>query len=176
MERGIDFERHARRSINWVDKMHVPQAVTAGPTGTVHTEPTTIGATDRLDALGQALYGKHWVAPMARDLKMRHDTIANWALRKRELPSDHPIFTALATLVHYHEKAVANVRKPTNALSRLSDNNESKPAPALGPYVMKAIGRELRAMHEHIIAEGVPERFAAILRRLDEPSNERGTP
>jgi hypothetical protein len=54
----------------------------------------------------------------------------------------------------------------------MSDNNESKPAPALGPYVMAAIGRELRRMYADTIAEGVPERFAEILRRLDEPSNE----
>ena len=37
---------------------------------------------------------------------------------------------------------------------------------------MRAIGRELRAMYNDIVAEGVPERFAEILRRLDEPSNE----
>jgi hypothetical protein len=64
------------------------------------------------------------------------------------------------------------VRKPTKALSRLSDNNENKPAPALPPGTMRAIGRELRRMYAHIIAEGVPERFIAILRRLDEPSDE----
>ncbi len=57
----------------------------------------------------------------------------------------------------------------------MSDNNESKPAPALGPDVMAAIGRELRLMYAEIIAEGVPERFAAILRRLDDPSNEGET-
>jgi hypothetical protein len=65
------------------------------------------------------------------------------------------------------------VRKPTKALSRLSDNNENKPAPALPPGTMRAIGRELRRMYAHIIAEGVPEHFAAILHRLDEASNER---
>jgi hypothetical protein len=55
----------------------------------------------------------------------------------------------------------------------MSDTNESKPAPTLGPPAMRAIGRKLRAMYAHIIAEGVPERFAAILRKLDDPSNER---
>ncbi len=57
----------------------------------------------------------------------------------------------------------------------MSDENQNKPAPVLGPYVMRTIGRELRAMYDHIITEGVPERFAAILRRLDEPSNEGET-
>jgi len=32
-----------------------------------------------------------------------------------------------------------------------------------------AIGRELRLLYADIIAEGVPERFAEILRKLDEP-------
>jgi hypothetical protein len=42
-------------------------------------------------------------------------------------------------------------------------------SPALGPAVLRAIGRELRAMYADIIAEGVPEHFDAILRRWDEP-------
>lgn len=37
---------------------------------------------------------------------------------------------------------------------------------------MAAIGRELRLIYADIIFQGVPERFAAILRRLDDPSNE----
>ena len=37
---------------------------------------------------------------------------------------------------------------------------------------MAAIGRELRLKYKEIIAEGMPERFAKIPRRLDEPSNE----
>jgi len=41
--------------------------------------------------------------------------------------------------------------------------------PKLGREVMAAIGRELRLLYREIIDEGVPERFAAILRRLDEP-------
>jgi hypothetical protein len=57
----------------------------------------------------------------------------------------------------------------------MSDQNESKPAPALRPDILAAIGRELRRTYSDIIAEGVPERFAEILRRLDEPSDERGT-
>jgi Anti-sigma factor NepR len=35
-----------------------------------------------------------------------------------------------------------------------------------------AIGWELRRLYADIIAEGVPEWFAEILRKLDEPSNE----
>jgi hypothetical protein len=57
----------------------------------------------------------------------------------------------------------------------MSDQNESKPAPTLGPDIMAAIGRELRRMYAEIIAEGVPERFAEILRKLNDPSNEGQT-
>jgi len=37
----------------------------------------------------------------------------------------------------------------------MSDEDQNKPAPALGPEVMAAIGRELRRMYAEIIAEGV---------------------
>ncbi len=40
---------------------------------------------------------------------------------------------------------------------------------------MAAIGRELRRMYAGIVSEGVPERCAEILHRLDEPSNEGET-
>jgi hypothetical protein len=36
--------------------------------------------------------------------------------------------------------------------------------------VMVAIGRQLRVKYAHIVAEGVPEQFAEILRRLDQSS------
>jgi hypothetical protein len=40
----------------------------------------------------------------------------------------------------------------------------------LGRGILAAIGRELRAMYADVVAEGVPEQFAEILRRLDEQS------
>jgi Anti-sigma factor NepR len=42
----------------------------------------------------------------------------------------------------------------------------------LGRDVIAAIGRELRVRYADIVAEGVPERFAEILRRLDASSVE----
>jgi hypothetical protein len=54
----------------------------------------------------------------------------------------------------------------------MSDQNESKPAPTLGSDVMAAVGRQLRVVYADIVAEGVPEHFSEILRRLDEPSND----
>jgi Anti-sigma factor NepR len=58
----------------------------------------------------------------------------------------------------------------------MSDEDQSKPAPALARKVMAAIGQELRRIYAEIIAEGVPKRFAEILRRLDESTGERETP
>jgi hypothetical protein len=49
---------------------------------------------------------------------------------------------------------------------------DRRTAATLGPNTMAHLGRQLRAMYDHIIAEGVPEQFAEIVRRLDEPSNE----
>jgi hypothetical protein len=54
----------------------------------------------------------------------------------------------------------------------MSNEKQNKPAPTLGPAVMRTIGQELRAMYADIVAEGVPERFIEILRKLDEPSSE----
>jgi hypothetical protein len=91
--------------------MDMQQAITAKQTSKPLTEPTPIGAADRLDALGQYLCGEHWIVPMARDLKICQDTITKWALGKCELPSDDPIFGGLAVLVHYHDKGVAKARR-----------------------------------------------------------------
>jgi hypothetical protein len=53
----------------------------------------------------------------------------------------------------------------------MSEDNRGKPASALGRDAMKAIGEELRRVYAEIVAEGAPERFAAIVRKLDEASN-----
>ena len=46
----------------------------------------------------------------------------------------------------------------------------------LGRDVMAAVGKQLRATYDEIIDEGVPERFAEILRKLDDPSAEGPPP
>jgi Anti-sigma factor NepR len=47
---------------------------------------------------------------------------------------------------------------------------------ALRAAMLAAIGRELRLVYADILAEGVPEHFAVILRRLDDPSAEGAPP
>lgn len=92
-------------------RMDMRQAIAAKRTSKPLTEPTPIGAVDRLDALGQLLYGEQWITPMARDLKIHPDMIAEWAWGRREFPPDHPIFAALAVLVAYHDKGIAKARR-----------------------------------------------------------------
>lgn len=47
-----------------------------------------------------------------------------------------------------------------------------KPVAKLGNDVKAKIGQQLRMMYDEIVEQGVPERFAAILHDLDEPSGE----
>jgi len=91
--------------------MDMQQAITAKRTIEPPTKLIPNGAGDLLDALGQLLYGQPWITPMARDLKIHPDMIAEWAWGRRELLPDHPIFAALAVLVQYHEKGVAKARE-----------------------------------------------------------------
>ena len=90
--------------------MNVQQAIPAKRTSEPATELIPNGVGGRLDALGRLLYGEQWITPMARDLEIHPDMIAEWAWGRRELPPDHPIFAALAVLVQYHEKGVAKAR------------------------------------------------------------------
>src|SRR5215467_14626750 len=91
--------------------MDMQQEITAKRTSEPPTEPTPVSPVDRLDALGRLLYGEQWITPMARDLKIHPDLLAEWAWGRRELSPDHPIFEALAVLVHYHDKGVAKARE-----------------------------------------------------------------
>lgn len=41
------------------------------------------------------------------------------------------------------------------------------PAPKLGPDIKAKIGQQLRALYSDVVSQGVPERFVAILNKLD---------
>jgi hypothetical protein len=103
--------RQSPRGFGMGTKMDLQQAITAKRTSKPPTELTPLRTVERLDALGKLLYGEHWIVPMARDLKICPDEITQWALGECEMPPDHPIFGALAVLVHYHDKGVARARK-----------------------------------------------------------------
>lgn len=49
--------------------------------------------------------------------------------------------------------------------------SDMKPVAKLGNDVKAKIGQQLRLMYDEIVEQGVPERFAAILRDLDEPGD-----
>ena len=66
-----------------------------------------------------------------------------------------------------------NIRKLTrqNQTTKLQ-GSETKPVAKLGNDVKAKIGQHLREMYDEIVEQGVPDRFASILRVLDEPSDE----
>lgn len=53
-----------------------------------------------------------------------------------------------------------------------SQGSEPAPVARLGPHVKMIIGQKLGDMYAPILKEGVPDRFADILRGLDDPSDE----
>lgn len=68
---------------------------------------------------------------------------------------------------------MSNIRKlrRQNQTTKLQ-GSDMKPVAKLGNDVKAKIGQHLREMYDEIVEQGVPERFAAILRVLDEPGDE----
>ena len=60
-------------------------------------------------------------------------------------------------------------RKP----AKVAQARRSKPSPGLDRDIQAAIGDQLRAMHDSILREGVPDRFVDLLARLDKPQGSR---
>ena len=59
-------------------------------------------------------------------------------------------------------------RKPGNPQSPMqTDTAGGKAGSGLGRDVQTKIGQQLRAMYDDVVHEGVPERFAELLRQLD---------
>ena len=54
------------------------------------------------------------------------------------------------------------------------DRQGSEPNPVikLGPDIKAKIGQQLRLMYGEVVNQGVPDRFAEILRGLDDPTDE----
>ena len=67
-------------------------------------------------------------------------------------------------------------RKPSRAGPTRMNKNELDPAQrdaSLGREIQSKIGDQLRAMYDDVVSEGVPDRFADLLKRLDR--NDDGT-
>jgi hypothetical protein len=66
-------------------------------------------------------------------------------------------------------------QKKMNRKSTLNPGPPSwNPPGTLGRDVQQKIGDQLRAMHDDIVNQGVPDRFVNLLNRLDEAEGEKG--
>jgi len=69
-----------------------------------------------------------------------------------------------------------NIRKPSwQTQSMKLQGSEMKPVAKLGTDVKAKIGQQLRVIYGQIVDQGVPERFAEILRGLDDPNEDEGS-
>lgn len=61
-------------------------------------------------------------------------------------------------------------RKPAQS-EKLMENQPvvEKPAVGLDRVVQSRIGQQLRAMYDDVVKEGVPDRFAELMKKLDLP-------
>jgi hypothetical protein len=51
--------------------------------------------------------------------------------------------------------------------------NDTKPA-KLGREVQARLGQQLRAMYDDVVSQGVPDRFADLIKRIDGNGNKDG--
>lgn len=66
-----------------------------------------------------------------------------------------------------------NTRKPGNPSEKMhTDSTEDKPHSGLNREIQSKIGQQLRAMYDDVVQEGVPDRFAELLRRIDHPADQ----
>jgi hypothetical protein len=53
-----------------------------------------------------------------------------------------------------------------------AQKSEKNPVVKLGPDIKAKIGMQLRLMYGEVVDQGVPDRFAEMLKRLDDPNYE----
>jgi hypothetical protein len=65
-------------------------------------------------------------------------------------------------------------RKPEKTVPDMQSVTTARTNSArLGRDVQKKIGQQLRAMYDDVVNQGVPDRFADLLRKLDEREEEK---
>ncbi len=63
--------------------------------------------------------------------------------------------------------------KPTSRVRAAhAQKPEKSPVVKLGPDIKAKIGMQLRLMYGEVVDQGVPDRFADMLKRLDDPNYE----
>jgi hypothetical protein len=65
-----------------------------------------------------------------------------------------------------------NKRKVQRTQSFMEAETAPRSPVKLGPDIKAKIGQQLRAMYNDVVNQGVPDRFAEILRGLDETGSE----
>ena len=58
--------------------------------------------------------------------------------------------------------------------SQASQPGASRKQGGLNAEIQARIGHQLRAMYDDVVRQGVPDRFAELVRRLDEPGAQGG--
>jgi hypothetical protein len=66
-------------------------------------------------------------------------------------------------------------RKPGASPSMQSDAMSQKNASGLNREIQAKIGQQLRAIYDDVVQEGVPDRFAQLLKQLDKAPGEGKT-
>jgi hypothetical protein len=68
-------------------------------------------------------------------------------------------------------------RPPRRGSQSIQDGavSPAKDKVVLGRDVQAKIGEQLRALYDDVVGQGVPDRFADLLKRLDEPDSSGGS-
>jgi hypothetical protein len=62
-------------------------------------------------------------------------------------------------------------KPPSRQTDMEIQGSQATPVARLGPDIKVKIGHQLRLMYGEVVNQGVPDRFADILRGLDDPSD-----
>ncbi len=57
----------------------------------------------------------------------------------------------------------------------MPDSSDQKNASGLNREIQSKIGQQLRAIYDDVVQEGVPDRFAELLKQLDRSSDDRSS-
>jgi hypothetical protein len=68
-----------------------------------------------------------------------------------------------------------NERKPAKSGSKMQVSDVSPKQAALGRQIQDRIGQQLRAMYNDVMAQGIPDRFTELLKKLDQRNDEDKT-
>jgi hypothetical protein len=70
------------------------------------------------------------------------------------------------------ERKPVGQQKPMETAATRSKNDTGKPA-KLGREVQARLGQQLRAMYDEVVNQGVPDRFADLINRLDSGNKDK---